>query len=804
MNTLLQDLRYGARMLWKNPGFTLVAVLALALGIGANTAIFSVVNAVLLRPLSYPDSERIIWIQTQNLAKGITDSNVSAPDMVDWANGNQAFEQLSAFTYGGAILQKGDEAERVRAASTNANFFTLFKTQPRIGRTFSEAEDQPGGEDVAILSYGLWQRQYGGAANIVGNKISLGGKSTMVIGVMPRGFDFPERTEIWLPLGINMSAERRDNRYLEAVGRLKPSVTIEQASAQLNAVSARLAQEYAETNSGSTVKLQTLHEMMVGDVRPSLLLLLGAVAFVLLIACTNVANLLLARAAAREKEIAIRTALGAGRLRVIRQLLTESVLLSVIGGVLGLLLSVWLTDLLVAISPANTPRFDEIKLDGRVLLFTIALTVITGLVFGLAPALQASKSDLNEALKDGGRGSSEGGRRNRIRSALMVSEIALSFLLLVGAGLLVKSFLHLREVSPGFNPENVLTMRLSLRSAKYPQGQQKVDFYKQALENIKTLPGVQAAGAVLSLPLGGDSFSVGRAFIREGRPMTPEESANASYFVATPDYFRTMQIPLVAGRAFTDQDNSESPMIVVVNETMARRYWPNENAIGRRITIWRDEKFPREIVGVVGDTKPSTLDAEAGAQMYVPYAQDATWGGMSLAIRTTTEPTSLTAAVRKEIAQLDKGQPVYNVKTMTDVVSTSLAASRVSTLLLSVFAGAALLLAMLGIYGITAYYVTQRTHEIGIRMALGARTSDVFKLVVNQAMMLVLIGVALGIVGAIALTRVMSSLLYGVSATDPLTFIGVSLLLALVALVACLVPARKATKVDPMVALRYE
>ena len=804
MGTLWQDLRYGIRMLLKNSGFTVIAVLALALGIGANTAIFSVVNAVLLRPLAYPDSDRIIWIEANNPAKGITDSNVSPPDFADWSAQNHVFEQMAAFTSGGAILSRGDEPERVRTTAASASFFTLFKTQPVIGRAFSEQEDRTGGEPVVVLSYGLWQRRFGADPNLIGNKLTLSGKSTTVIGIMPPGFDFPTQTEVWVPLALDASTERRDNRYLQAIARLKAGVTVEQAQAEINAISNRLGQEYAETNSGWGVSLSTVHESMVGEVRPSLLLLLGAVTFVLLIACANVANLLLARAAARQKEIAIRTALGAGRLRVIRQLLTESVLLSALGGALGLLLSVWLTDLLIAISPANTPRFDEIKLDARVLGFTLAVTVLTGLIFGLAPALQASKPDLNEALKEGGRGSSEGYRRNRLRGLLMVSEIALSFLLLAGAGLLIKSFLRLRDVNPGFNPENVLTMRLAPLSTKYPKGQQKVEFFRQVLERIRNLPGVESAGAVLSLPLGGDTLNVGRSFIREGRPMTPEESANAGYLVATPDYFRVMQIPLITGRAFTEQDSEESPKVVIINETMARRFWSSENPIGKRMTIWRDEKFPREIVGVVGDTKPSTLGGEPAPQMYVPHAQDAGWGAMTLVIRTATEPTTLIGTVRQEILSFDKSQPVYNIKTMNDVVSTSLAASRISMLLISVFAGVALLLAMLGIYGITAYYVTQRTHEIGIRMALGAQTGDVLKLVVKQGMVLALIGLAIGLVAAFAITRVMASLLYGVSATDPLTFITVSVLLVGVALIACLIPARKATKVDPMIALRYE
>jgi len=524
---------------------------------------------------------------------------------------------------------------------------------------------------------------------------------------------------------------------------------------------------------------------------------------VLLIACANVANLMLARATGRQKEIAVRAALGASRWRVVRQLLTESLLLSVIGGAIGLLLSVWLTRVLVSISPANTPRFDEIKPDLRVFAFTLGLTVVTGIIFGLAPALQASRIDLNGGLKEGGGKGSGGSRNKRLRSLMMVSEIALSFMLLVGAGLLIKSFMRLRDVSPGFNPDNVLSLRTSLPGSRYPVGQPRVQMLGQVLDQMKSLPGVQSAAAVLSLPLGGDTFNVGRGYIREGRPATPEESANAMYLVATPDYFRTLQIPILAGRPFNDQDNDKAPMVLIVNETMARRLWPGESPLGRHITVWRDEKFPREIVGIVSDTKPA-LDAEVESQMYVPYAQDSGWGSMSLVVRTSGDPLNTAAAARNEIRSLDKGIPVFNVKTMNDVLSTSVSQQRLSMLLLSAFAGVALLLAMIGIYGVTAYYVTQRTQEIGIRIALGAQMRDVMKLVLASGMALALIGVAVGLAGALALTRLMTSLLFGVRPTDTATFLLVSVCLLATALLACYLPARRATKVDPLKALRYE
>ena len=803
METLFKDIRYGIRSLLKRPGFTAIALITLALGIGANSAMFSVVNAVLLRPLSYPDSERVVVLEGINPPRGITQSNMSVPDLVDWQKQNQVFEQLAGFISGGVFLSSGDETERVRASSVTADFFPLFRTNAISGRTLQADDAQTGREPVAVLSHGLWQRRFGADRNLVGSKVMLSGKSTTIVGVMPPGFDYPAQSELWVPFTLAPDKEPRDNRYVSVVARLKPGVTAAGAQAQLDTINQRLAQTYVETNSGWTVKVMNLQERLVGSLRLSLLVLLCAVAFVLLIACANVANLLLARATARQKEIAVRTALGASRWRVIRQLLTESVLLSLVGGGFGLLLGLWLTKLLIAVSPANTPRFDEIKPDARVFIFTLALTIITGLVFGLAPALQASRLSLTDGLKEGLRSAAGGSRSNRLRSLLMVSEIALSFILLVGAGLLIKSFIRLREVSPGFNSNNVLVMRLSLPPGKYAQGEPRAQIFRQATERLKALPGVQSAGAVLSLPLGGDTFNVWRAYIREGRPATPEESDNAAYLAATPDYFRTLQIPLLAGRAFNDQDTEKTTKVVIVNETMARRLWPGASPLGKRITIWRDEKFPREIVGVVGETK-SSLDSDTGQQMYVPYAQDATWGSLSFVIRTSGDPAATSAAVRSEIRSLDKGLPVWSARTMNDVLMTSVAPRRTPMLLLSAFAAVALLLATIGIYGVTAYYVTQRTQEIGIRMALGAQIGDVLKLVLQSGMALALIGVGAGLVGALLLTRLMKSLLFGVTATDAVTLVSVALCLLITALLACYIPARRATKVDPLVALRYE
>ena len=802
METLLKDLRYGMRTLIKHPGFFAIAVITLALGIGANTAMFTTVNAVLLRPLSYPDAETLVLLEGVNSSKGITQSNMSVPDLVDWQTQSQTFDQLAGYVTGNTFLASGEETERVPTSSVSQNFFSLMRINAIQGRTLQPDDAQVGRDPGVVLSYGLWQRGFGGDANVIGRKVTLNGRVATVVGVMPAGFDYPQQAELWTPFPLDAGAERRDNRYVGVVGRLKPGVTPQQAQADLDTVNQRLAQSFVDTNAGWTVRVTNLRESLVGALRPSLLILTGAVAFVLLIACANVANLMLSRATSREKEIAVRTALGASRRQIIRQLLTESVLLSVIGGAIGLGLSVWLTRLFIAISPPNSPRFDEIQIDLRVFLFTFGVTILTGLVFGLIPALQTSRVNLNQGL-GATRGSSTTESQNRFGSALIVTEIALSFMLLVGAGLLVKSFLRLSEVSPGFNPSNVITARLST-AGKYPSGAPRAQLFRQAVDKVKTVPGVVAAGAVLSLPLGGDSFNVGRSYIREGRPATPEESSGAGYLVITPDYFRAMQIPLTEGRTFTDQDNAESTKVLIVNQKMAREAWPGESPIGKRVTIWRDEKFPREIVGVVGDTK-ATLDTDAGQQMYVPYAQDPNWGSLSLVVRTTSsDPARLVPTLRNEIKSIDKGLPLYNVKTLEDVVATDVAPRRSSMLLFGTFAAIALLLSIIGIYGVTAYHVTHRTHEIGIRMALGAQLRDVLSLILKRGVVLAFLGLGLGLAGAFALTRLMATLLFGVKPVDTLTFAVVSVGVMVVAVIACYIPARRATKVDPLIALRYE
>jgi len=802
MDLLIKDLRYGIRSLLKQPAFTLIAIATLALAIGGNSAMFTVVNAVLLRPLHYPESDRIVVLEGINPARGITRSNMSGSDLADWQMQSQAFDQLAGFVATGFVLRDGDETERVRAAFITADFFSLLRVAPFRGRVLQPGDQQPGKDNVAVISYGLWQRRFGGDEGVVGRNVMIGADRTTIVGVMPPGFDYPEQSEAWAPLAVDLSKERRDNRYFNVIGRLKPGASVPQAQAQLDTINQRLAQSYNETNNGWSARVTTLQEGLVGQVRLSLLILLCAVAFVLLIACANIANLLLARATSRHKEIAVRTALGATRFRIVRQLLTENFVLSLLGGAAGLLLSVWLTKLLVAISPANSPRFDEIRPDARVLIFTAGLTLLTGLIFGLVPALQASRSDHAEGLKESSRGST-GGRSNRIRGLLMVAEIGLSFVLLAGAGLLIKSFMRLREVNAGFNPNNIVTLRLSGPPGKYRAPAPREQFFRQVINSVRSVPGIENAGMVLSLPLGGDTFNVGRSLILEGRPATPEDSINAAYLPASPEYFRTLGIPLIAGRLFDDRDTDTAPKVVVVNEPLARRLWPGQSPIGRHITIWRDEKFAREIIGIVGETKAS-LDNEPATQMYVPYSQDANWGSMSFVIRTQGEPSASFNAIRNAIRSVEKGAPVYNASTMNDVLAISVGPRRTPMLLLSAFAGAALLLAMMGIYGVTAFYVTQRTQEIGIRMALGAQMKDVLLLVFRVGITLTVIGIAAGIAGAFVVTRWLKSLLFGVNPTDWLTLAAVTGCVLVTALLACYLPARRATRTDPLVALRYE
>ena len=800
---MLSDLRYALRQLVKSPGFTAVAILILALGIGATTAIFSLVNGVLLRPLPYPEADRIIYFEGQNLERGISDSNISVLDFQDWTNQSQAFAKTALFWTGGAAFSAGSgEPERVPRAGVTTNFFDVLGVQPMLGRKFLAREDQP--NVTAILSEGLWQRRFGSDRNIIGKTVTINARPISVVGVMPRGFEFPENTQIWTTSGIDVAEEPRDNRSYFALGRLKPGVDIKQAQTQISAINNQLAQAYPDTNKGWDAQLVLLHDRLVGSVRPSLLILLGAVGLVLLIACANITNLLLARAAARQKEIAIRTSLGASRPRVIRQMLTESLLLSALGGSFGLLLSVWLTGLLISITPPDSPRLSEISLDYRVLSFTVVISVLTGILFGLIPAVQTWKLNVTGSLNEGSRGGGEGYRRTSARSLLLIGEVAVSLMLLIGAGLLVKSFVRLQEVKPGFNPERVLIASLSLPVAKYEEDQQCIEFYNALIQRMKALPGVQAVGAGVSLPLGASGYLIGRSFIPEGRPLNADESMDALYSTITPGYFDALQIPLLTGRAFNERDNDGAPKVVIVNRTVAIKHFGSETAaIGKRLRIWRDETFPREIVGVVGDIKPAALQDDGGAQIYTPHSQDRSWGFMALTIRTAADPAAMTTMLRREVLGLDKDLPIFNVKTMEDAVAASIGTRRVSMLLFSVFAGAALLLAAIGIYGVMAYTVTQRTQEIGIRMALGAQKGDVLRMIVREGMTLTIMGIGVGLLGAFGLTKAIAALLFGVGANDPASFVGISVLVLSVAFLACYLPARRAAKLDPLIALLH-
>ena len=799
LESLLQDVRYGARVLARNRGFTAVAVLTLALGIGANSAIFSVVNSVLLRPLPFAAPDRLVRVYEKRLKLGRTRNVVSAPDFLDWREQSSVFEAVSAYTGWNAALTSGDEPRQVTGTVASADLFQVLRAAPMLGRVFTAEEDKPGAGRVVVISHRMWKGLFGSDPSVVGKTVRLDGEGYTVVGVMPADFEFPDRgSELWAPLAL--SAQEPGNRgshYLNVVARLKDGVTLGKAQAEMEAVAARLEQQHP-VNVGHGVNVFPLHDEVVGAVRPALLLLLGVVGFVLLIACANVANLLLARGASRHTEIAIRTALGAARLRVVRQLLTESLLLAFAGGMLGLLLSAWGVDSLVKLIPADMPRVGEIGVDRWVFGFTSLVSVSTGVLFGLLPALQVSKGNLHDALKEGGRSPLSGSsRQSRLRGFLVVTEVAAALILLIGAGLLAESFVRLRRVSPGFDPSNVLTMQLSLPPAKYKEPQRQAAFLQQVLQRAEALPGVKAAGAVVGLPLGGNSAS--RYFQIEGRPPRPAgEGLNTNFNLASPNYFRALGVPLKSGRYFDEHDAAGAAEVVVINETMARRFWPDEEPLGKRLRIgenpWRT---------VVGDVKNDELSAETKPEMFYPLAQSPL-PFMTLVVRSDADPAALVAAVRGAVREVDKEQPVYDVKTMEQRVAESVSSRRLTALLVGLFAVLAVTLAAIGIYGVISYSVTQRTHEIGVRVALGARGVDVLRLVVGHGMRLVLVGVGLGLAGAFALTRLVSSFFFGVSAADPAVYAGVSLLLLAVALLACLVPARRAAKTDPMVALRYE
>ncbi len=807
MNNIWQDIRFAARMLWKNPGMTFVAIVALALGIGANTAIFSVVNAVLLRPLPYEDPDRLVRLSEDS--PQVPQMSISYPNFLDWREQNRVFSGIAAMQFRSLNLIGTDEPERLSGRAVSAELFDVLGVKPAMGRTFLPEEDRPGANRVCVVSHGLWQRRFASDPELVGKQLNFSGESYTVIGVLPASYRFGTPTDVFVPIGLraDQMMERGNHPGIYAIARLKPGVTVEGARSELVSIAQRIGQQYGMT--GNSATLVPLREFFVGDIRTSLLILLGAVGFVLLIACANVANLLLARAAGRTKEIAIRTALGAGRLRIIRQLLTESVLLACLGGVAGMLLALWGIDALRTASVDSLPTTAVINLDGSVLGFTLLVSLVTGVLFGLAPALGASKLDLNDTLKEGGRGGTVGAARQRVRSLLVVSEIALSLVLLIGAGLLVKSFLRIQEVNPGFNPDKLLTMQIS-RAAGKDEGRKVADFFNQLAERIKAVPGVESAAFSSGLPLLGTSDT---SFAIEGRPKPePGKQPQTMLYLTNPDYLQAMGIRLVKGRFFTAQDTQRSQPVAVIDEAFARQQFPDEDPIGHRIAGSGDNPS-FEIVGVVAHVKHFGLDSSAERiqpQLYFAFNQipdkflPDVAGRMNVVVRTASDPLNFSAAIRREVMALDRNQPIYNINTMEQTLDQSLAAPRLATTLLTLFAAVALILAVVGIYGVMAYSVTQRRHEIGIRMALGAQGRDVLRLVVGHGMLLASVGVIVGMAAAFFLTRVMSSLLFGVSATDPLVFILIPVMLLAVALIANLIPARRATKIDPMVALRYE
>ncbi|MBZ5534539.1 MAG: ABC transporter permease [Acidobacteriia bacterium] len=818
LETLLQDVRYSLRMLGKNPGFTAVAVITLALGIGGNTAIFSVIDAVILRPLPFDSPERLVAVWESSPRVGVYHSTISYPDFVDWKQQNHVFERMAAFHTADFTLTGMDEPAHLLGGVVSSDLFPLLGVKPKLGRDFLPSEDSLGtakGRPV-ILSYGLWQRRFGSDSQVIGQSIVLDNQPYTIVGVMPQSFQYPIESkpiELWTTMLVDMittdhskpMTAQRGAHYLGAIARLKPHVSLQQARAELETIANALAQQYPDTNKYGGATAEPELDRLVGDIRPALLILFRAVGCVLLIACVNVANLLLARATVRRKEIAIRSALGASRSRIVRQLLTESVLLSLLGGVFALLLTLWGTNGLLALSPQNLPRLSGVHLSAHVFAFTAIASLLTGLLFGLLPAIRVSMSGAAEAINEGGRSATPDSRRHsRLRSMLGAAEMALALVPLVGAGLLMQSFVRLQRVKLGFDPAKVLTVNLALPEARYTTAQQAT-FFRQLLPRLGSLPGVQSASAVYPLPLGDDQISI--SFEIDGRPVARSEQPSTNYRTAAPDYFRTMHIPLLRGRDFTERDDEKAHPVIIVNETFAKRFFPNEDPLGKRIkpgmSTLPGGSVMREIIGVVGDVKHRGLSYASGPEVYEPQNQ-MPFNGLTLVIRGDNDPRSLIGAVREQVEAQDKDLPLFDSKLMEDYLYASIAEPRFNTLLLTIFAVVALALAAVGLYGVMSYSVAQRTHEIGIRMALGAGRRDVLKLVIGQGLLIVVFGIALGLVGAGLAARMMAGLLFGVESLHPPTFVGVALLLGVVALLACYLPARRATRVDPMVALRYE
>jgi putative ABC transport system permease protein len=806
MDSLLRDLKFSIRSLLKRPALTIIAILTLAIGIGANSAIFSMVNALLLKPLPFPDPDRIVALWDKVPSRGMERNEVAVANYLDWRAQNKSFEQLGIYRWWSTNLTGAEAPERVQGFLVTPNFLDIVGVKPILGRGFLPEEDQPGKDAVVLLTYNLWQRRFGANSNILNQTISTNGIQRTVVGVLPPDFNYPKGGEIYAPLQItpDLSRSRNNHSYL-GIGRLRPGASIQSAQAEFDTIASQLEKQYPETNTGRGVVIYPILEDTVREYSSALWVLMAAVGFVLLIGCANVANLMLARASGRQREIALRTALGASRWRIIRQLLTESVLLGLAGGVLGVLVAYWTVDLFRAANPGEAARFtagwSHLGINLPVLGFTLVLSVLSGVLFGLAPALQLSKPDLNSSLKEGARQATSSS--HRLRGLLVVAEVALSLMLLVGAGLLLRSFMQMLKTNPGFDSENLMTMILVLPSAKYKEEPQRVTFYSDLVKRVEALPGVSSAAMISHLPLGGSNSST--SLLVEGLPEPPPgQEFDARYRVCTPNYFQTMGIPVLQGRAFTEQDRAGAPLAVIVNETFARTSWPNADPIGKRIryTGKLEENPWMQVVGVVQDVKHE-INLPMTPDFYTPHAQDG-WNSMVLVAKTKVDPLAMAAPIRQQVWALDKDQPVFDVHTMREVRNISLALYSFSSIMLSIFAGVAVLLAAIGIYGVMFYAVLQRTQEIGIRMALGARAFDVLKLVIKNGMSLALVGVAVGLVGAYGLTRLLASLLFGVTPTDVVTFSVVTLGLLLIALVACYVPARRATKVDPLVALRYE
>jgi putative ABC transport system permease protein len=798
-------------MLIARPGFTVVAALALALGVGANSVVFSVVNSVLLRPLPFPESDRLVAVWGVSERANTDHFVFSYPNFADVRDQIQGFEQAAAFEGYTAVVTGRDEPERLRGVVASAGIFPLLGVNPLLGRGFSADEDRPGGPAVVVLGYDVWNRRFLADPNIVGKEILLNGNSTTVIGVMPQAFKFPVQApsmDFLKPLSPALGGQvtQRGSISLRVAARLRKGTTIEQAQAQADSLALRLEQDYPDSNKGLGLRLTPMQEDLVRNVKAALWIMLGAVGFVLLIACANVANLLLTRAASRQREFGIRAALGASGLRVFRQLLTESLLLSVFGASLGSLLAVWGIEVLVRTGPANVPRVAESKLDAKVLGFTLIVSVVCGLIFGMAPAIHAARPNLNESLKEGGR-QSGGSSGNRLRSLLVVAEIALSLVLLIGAGLLINSFLRLEQVSPGFSARGVLTTSLATLRAKYPRPEQQATFFQRAVDRLGSVPGVESAAAVHPIPFGGGEEA--ETFGIEGNPpVSPGEEPAAISFVISSGYFKTFGVPLLRGRDFADTDVKNSPRVVIINNGFARRFFPDRDPIGRRLLIGLDVDNPNpppsEIVGVVGDVKDAELESDPGPEMYLPYTQSPTPAMDVLVKAAPGSEAAVAGSIREAIKQVDREEFIPDIRSMEQLLGRSTASRRFIMNLLCVFAALALVLAVTGIYGVMSYAVAQRGHEIGIRMALGARSNSVLRLVLSQGMMLAGIGIIAGLLIAFAVTRFLSSLLYEVSAADLSTFGFVTILLAVVAIAACYLPARRATRVDPIVALRYE